>query len=160
MFDLNHAWQDNSKAARLLAEHGQVTAAVRRLMQPLNQAAKAGQPVNPTWADKETLSLLYTYRTSLNSDWALQQVTTAPQQSCRLVLQLPCLHGVYHCCFASLFALPSALFSHNVHLLPLLSLSSQPLIVQQPGRHYLVQWSSFFGPVGLLNERFKLENSW
>lgn len=64
-------WQDNSKAARLLAEHGHVTAAVRRLMQPVNQAAKAGQAVNPAWADKETLSLLYTYCTSLNSDWAL-----------------------------------------------------------------------------------------
>lgn len=78
-FDLGCVWQDDSKAARLLAEHGQVTAAVRRLMQPLNQAAKAGQPVNPTWADKETLSLLYTYCTSLDSDWALQQVPTAPQ---------------------------------------------------------------------------------
>lgn len=92
-FDLSCYWQDNSKAARLLAEHGHVTAAVKRLMQPLHQAAKAGRPVNPTWADKETLSLLYTYCTSLNSEWALQQVT-ALQQSCRLVLVLPCFHGV------------------------------------------------------------------
>ena len=71
---LDYVWQDNSKAARLLAEHGLVTAAITRLMQPLNQAAEASQPVNPTWADQETLSLLYTYCTSLNSDWALQQV--------------------------------------------------------------------------------------
>ena len=97
-FDLDCVCQDNCKAARLLAEHGQVTAAVRRLMQPLNQAAKAGQSVNPTWADKETLSLLYTYCTSLNSDWALQQVPAAPHLSCRLVLQLPCLHdAMLHC---------------------------------------------------------------
>lgn len=92
--DLKCLWQDNSKAARLLAEHGHVTAAVKRLMQPLHQAAKAGRPVNPTWADKETLSLLYTYCTSLNSEWALQQVPSGPEQSCRLVLLLPCLHGV------------------------------------------------------------------
>ena len=66
--------QDNSKAAKLLAEHGQVTAAINRLMRPLHQAAKLGQPASRTWADKDTLSQLYTLCTSLGSPWALQQV--------------------------------------------------------------------------------------
>jgi len=35
--------QNNNEAARLLAEHGEVTAAVTRLMQPVAQAAKQGQ---------------------------------------------------------------------------------------------------------------------
>lgn len=66
--------QDNSKAARLLAEHGQVTAAIKRLMRPLHQAAQLCQPTSPTWADKDTLSQLYTLCTSLASPWALHQI--------------------------------------------------------------------------------------
>ena len=68
------ASQDNSKAARLLAEHGHVTGAVKRLMRPLHKAAQQGHTLSPNWADKDTLKQLYTYCTSLNSQWALQQV--------------------------------------------------------------------------------------
>ncbi|DBB04235.1 TPA: hypothetical protein ACH3X1_013259 [Trebouxia sp. C0004] len=67
--------QNNNEAARLLAEHGEVTAAVTRLMRPVAQAAKQGQP-SSNWADKDALLQLYTYCTSLNSEWALQQIAT------------------------------------------------------------------------------------
>ena len=67
--------QDNSRAARMLAEHGKVTAAITHLMRSLHRAAALGQPVNPGWADKATLAQLYTYCVSLDSQWALQQVS-------------------------------------------------------------------------------------
>ena len=66
--------QDNSKAAKMLAEHGDTPAAVARLMRPVEQAAKQGQRPSASWADKATLDQLYTYCTSLGSQWALQQV--------------------------------------------------------------------------------------
>lgn len=66
--------QNNNEAARLLAEHGEVTAAVTRLMQPVAQAAKQGQQPSSNRADKDALLQLYTYCTNLNSEWALQQV--------------------------------------------------------------------------------------
>ncbi len=66
--------QNNNEAARLLAEHGEVTAAVTRLMRPVAQAAKQGQQPSSIWADKDALLQLYTHCTNLNSEWALQQV--------------------------------------------------------------------------------------
>lgn len=66
--------QNNNEAARLLAQRGEVTAAVTRLMRPVAQAAKQGQQASPNWADKDALLQLYTYCTNLNSEWALQQV--------------------------------------------------------------------------------------
>ncbi|KAL0040884.1 hypothetical protein WJX79_008605 [Trebouxia sp. C0005] len=66
--------QNNNEAARLLTEHGEVTAAVTRLMRPVAQAAKQGQQPGSEWADKDALLQLYTYCTNLNSEWALQQI--------------------------------------------------------------------------------------
>lgn len=77
--------QDSCKAARLLAEHGLVSAAVERLMRPLHQAAAQGQAPNPTWADTTTLTLLYTFCGSLNTPWALQQVAISSLVQSNLV---------------------------------------------------------------------------
>ena len=71
-------------------------AAVTRLMLPLTQAAETGRPVDPTWANKETLSLLYTYCTSLNSSWAMQQVTAALNHA-STDAAAAILHGFWYC---------------------------------------------------------------
>ncbi len=66
--------QDNSKAAKMLADHGQMAAAVARLMRPIDEAIQQGQKPSPTWADKTTLDQLLAYSTSLDSQWAWGQV--------------------------------------------------------------------------------------
>ena len=72
-------------------------AAINRLMRPLHRAASPGRPVDPTWADKDTLSLLFTYCTSLSSHWALQQVSglavTMSLTACTTLLPL---HQVFN----------------------------------------------------------------
>ena len=55
-------------AATMLAEHGEMEAAIRRLMRPVDEAAAQGVRPSPTWADKATLNQLYTYCMSLNRD--------------------------------------------------------------------------------------------
>ena len=85
-------------AAKMLADHGEVEAAIKRLMRPVDEAAKQGVRPSPTWADEATLNQLYTYCMSLTSDEASLLVgcsfTAAP---CLLVPELvghlcpPCL---------------------------------------------------------------------
>lgn len=74
--------QDDSKAARLLAEHRDLKTAIIRLMRPLYKARDAAQKsVSVTWANKETLSLLHTYCISLQTLWAAHQVPTVPNHT-------------------------------------------------------------------------------
>lgn len=65
---IDHALQDHCKAARLLAEHQNITSAVTRLMQTLS----------PSQADQPTLHLLLDYCNRLDTPWAFQQVPAAP----------------------------------------------------------------------------------
>ena len=88
--------QNNNEAARLLAEHGEVTAAVTRLMRPVAQAAKQGQQPSSNWADKDALLQLYTYCTNLNSEWALQQVRLSLPAQIFLVVFFAATAS--HCC--------------------------------------------------------------
>lgn len=69
--------QHDGEAARLLAEHGQVTAAVTRLMRPVEGAVRQAPQPGSAWADQDTLLQLYTYCLNLNSHWGLQQVSLA-----------------------------------------------------------------------------------
>ncbi|DBA81851.1 TPA: hypothetical protein ACH3X1_007570 [Trebouxia sp. C0004] len=73
--ELSEQIQDNSMAAKMLAEHGEVGAAIRRLMRPVDEAAKQGVRPSHTWADEATLNQLYTYCMSLTSDEASLLIT-------------------------------------------------------------------------------------
>ncbi len=57
-------------AAKMLAEHGEMEAAIKRLMRPVDEAAAQGVRPSPTWAVEATLNQLYTYSMSLPSDEA------------------------------------------------------------------------------------------
>jgi len=82
----------------MLAEHGEVTAAVTRLMRPAAQAAQQGQQPSPNWADKDALLQLYTYCTNLNSEWGLQQVRLLLPAHIFLVVLFAA--AASHCCSA------------------------------------------------------------
>jgi hypothetical protein len=89
-------------AAKMLAEHGEVEAAIRRLMRPVDEAAKQGLRPSP-WADEATLNQLYTYCTSLTSDAASLLVscgfTAAHICLClRLNWLVICFLPVWVCC--------------------------------------------------------------
>lgn len=95
--NLGCVWQDDCKAARLLAEHGELKEAVTRLMSSMQRAAKADQTTSPTLADKDTLSLLQSYCSSLASPWATQQVIAAPTTHGFILLMRPCMAFISPC---------------------------------------------------------------
>ena len=88
-------------AAKMLAEHGEMEAAIRRLMRPVDEAAKQGVRPSPTWADEATLNQLYTYCMSLTSDEASLLVscsfTAGPYCLCLNWLVI-CALLVWVCC--------------------------------------------------------------
>ncbi len=80
-------------AAKMLAEHGEMEAAIRRLMRPVDEAAKQGVRPSPTWADEATLNQLYTYCMSLTSDEASLLVSCSFTAGPCLLVLVPKLAG-------------------------------------------------------------------
>ena len=76
--------QDDSKAAGILASHGHLEAAVKRLMTPYKAASDQGRMLfgGTSLADQALLQQLQGYCLSLGTTWALEQVCATSLSFC------------------------------------------------------------------------------
>lgn len=91
--------QDDSKAAGILASHGHLAAAVKRLMTPYQEASDQGHMLfgGTSIADQALLQQLQGYCQSLGTTWALEQVCATSLRMDGCGLEGACDSYHHHC---------------------------------------------------------------